>query len=66
MEAFLKMRQHELTTSENSNTTFLFIEGMDDHTSENISTILIDVGKVLDKATDDLLQHLHQLKHSEK
>lgn len=67
LEAFLKMRQFELSSLENSNTvTFLFLEGMDDHTVKSISPILADVQAVLEKATDELLQHLYQLKHSEK
>lgn len=67
LEAFLKMRQFELSSLENSNTaTFLFLEGMDDHTVKSISPILLDVQAVLEKATDELLQHLYQLKHSEK
>lgn len=67
MEAFLKMRQFELSSLENSNTaTFIFLEGMDDHTAKSIAVILKDVQAVLEKATDELLQHLHQLKHSEK
>lgn len=67
IEAFLKMRYHELSTLENSNTaTFLFLEGMDDHTTKSISILLKDAEVVLEKTTDELLQHLHQLKHSEK
>ncbi|XP_031638387.1 CDK5RAP3-like protein [Contarinia nasturtii] len=67
LESFLKMRQFELNSLENSNTaTFLFLEGMDDHSAKSISPILTDVQAVLEKATDELLQHLHQLKHSEK
>lgn len=61
------MRQHELASLENSNTaTFLFVDGMDDHTTKTISALLNDTQVVLEKATDELLQHLHQLKHSEK
>lgn len=61
------MRQFELGSLENSNTaTFLFLENMDDHTVKSISPILNDVQAVLEKATDELLQHLYQLKHSEK
>lgn len=61
------MRQFELSSLENSNVaTFLFFEGMDDHTAKSIAAILKDVDAVLEKATDELLQHLHQLKHSEK
>lgn len=41
-------------------------DGMDDHTAQSISMLLKDVEKVLNKATDELHQHLHQLKHSEK
>lgn len=67
LEAFLKMRQFELAALENSNSvSFLFSEGMDDYTAKSISAILSDVQAVLNKATDELLQHLHQLKHSEK
>ncbi|XP_055320971.1 CDK5RAP3-like protein [Sitodiplosis mosellana] len=67
LEAFLKMRQFELSSLENSNTaTFLFLEGMDDHTVKSISPIILDVQAVLERATDELLQHLYQLKHSEK
>lgn len=67
MEAFLKMRHFELNALENSNSvSFLFSEGMDDHTTKSISSILSDVQIVLNKATDELHQHLHQLKHSEK
>lgn len=67
LESFLKMRQFELNSLENSNSaTFLFLEGMDDHTVKSISPILADVQAVVEKATDELLQHLHQLKHSEK
>lgn len=61
------MRQFELSSLENSNVaTFLFVEGMDDHTAKSIAAILSNVEAVLEKATDELLQHLHQLKHSEK
>lgn len=61
------MRQFELSSLENSNVaTFLFVEGMDDHTAKSIAAILNNVEAVLEKATDELLQHLHQLKHSEK
>lgn len=42
------------------------IDGIDDHTVQSISTILADVQTVLAKANSELLQHLHQLKHSEK
>lgn len=67
LEAFLKMRHFELSSLENSNAaTFLFLEGMDDHTAKSISELLKDVEAVLEKSTDELLQHLHQLKHSEK
>lgn len=67
LEAFLNMRQFELSSLENSNVaTFLFVEGMDDHTAKSIAAILKNVEAVLEKATDELLQHLHQLKHSEK
>lgn len=63
----MKMRHFELSSLENSNTaTFLFLEGMDDHTAKSITLVLSDVQAVLEKATDELLQHLHQLKHSEK
>lgn len=63
----MKMRQFELSSLENSNTaTFLFLDGMDDYTAKSIAAILKDVDAVLVKATDELLQHLHQLKHSEK
>lgn len=65
LEAFLKMRLFELNSLENSN-SFLMIDGIDDHTVESISTILTDVQTVLAKANSELLQHLHQLKHSEK
>lgn len=61
------MRQFELSSLENSNTaTFLFLDGMDNYTSKSIAAVLSDVEAVLAKATDELLQHLHQLKHSEK
>lgn len=61
------MRQFELCSLENSNTAiFLFLEGMDEHTTKSITAILNTVEAVLEKATDELLQHLHQLKHSEK
>lgn len=61
------MRQFELSSLENSNVaTFLFSDGMDDHTAKSIAPLLRDVEIVLEKATDELLQHLHQLKHSEK
>lgn len=67
MEAFLKMRSYELNALEHSNSiSFMFSDGMDDHTAESISMLLKDVEKVLNKATDELHQHLHQLKHSEK
>lgn len=59
------MREYELSVLENSS-TFLIIEGMDDHSAANITDILKDVGDILGKATDETLQHLHQLKHSEK
>lgn len=59
------MRLFELNSLENSN-SFLMIDGIDDHTVESISTILTDVQTVLAKANSELLQHLHQLKHSEK
>lgn len=61
------MRQFELSALENSNTaTFLFVDGIDEHTAKSIAALLKDVEAVLEKATDELLQHLHQLKHSEK
>lgn len=61
------MREFELSSLENSNAaTFLFLEGMDDHTAKSITALLSDVEAVLEKATDELQQHLHQLKHSEK
>lgn len=61
------MRQFELSALEHSNTaTFLFVDGIDDHTAKSIAALLKDVKAVLEKATDELLQHLHQLKHSEK
>lgn len=67
LEAFLQMRQFELSALENSNTaTFLFVDGIDEHTAKSIAALLKDVEAVLEKATDELLQHLHQLKHSEK
>lgn len=65
LEAFLKMRLFELNSLENSN-SFLMIDGTDDHTIQSISAILADVEVVVEKATSELLQHLHQLKHSEK
>lgn len=42
------------------------MEGIDDHTVQSISKLLADVQSVVSKATSELLQHLHQLKHSEK
>lgn len=67
MEAFLKMRLFELNSLENSNSaTFIIMDGIDDHTVDSISRILTDVQIVLDKATSELIQHLHQLKHSDK
>lgn len=59
------MRVHELNTLENSS-TFLVIDGMDGHSVAHITEVLKDVENVLSKATDEMLQHLHQLKHSEK
>lgn len=67
LESFLKMRVFELNSLENSNSsTFLIIDGLDNHTADDISTILVDVQQVIEKATTELIQHLHQLKHSEK
>lgn len=61
------MRSYELNAQENSNSiSFMLSDGMDDHTTESISMLLKDVENVLSKATDELHQHLHQLKHSEK
>lgn len=59
------MRLFELNSLEHSN-SFLMIDGIDDHTVLSISTILTDVQTVLAEANSELLQHLHQLKHSEK
>lgn len=59
------MRAYELNTLENSS-TFWVIDGMDGHSAANIAEVLTNVGNVLNKATDEMLQHLHQLKHSEK
>lgn len=65
LEAFIKMRLFELISLENSN-SFIMMDGIDDHTVQSISGILTDVQTVVGKATNELLQHLHQLKHSEK
>lgn len=59
------MREYELDTLENSS-TFLIIDGMDDHSAASITEISKDVENILSKATDEMLQHLHQLKHSAK
>lgn len=67
LEAFLKMRSFELNALENSNSfSFMLSDEMDDHTAQSISILLKNVEKVLNMATDELHQHLHQLKHSEK
>lgn len=67
LEAFLKMRLFELNSLENSNSaSFLIIDGMDNYSSDSIASILTHVQQVLEKVTSELIQHLHQLKHSEK
>lgn len=61
------MRSYELNALENSNSiSFMLSDGMDDHTAQSILMLLKDVETVLNKATNELHQHLHQLKHSEK
>lgn len=59
------MRLFELDSLEKSN-SYVLIDGIDDHSAQSISTILADVQAVVSKATSELIQHLHQLKHSEK
>jgi len=67
LEAFLKMRLFELNSIETSNSvTFLLSDGLDSHTSDSIVSLLGNVQIVIEKATGEVLQHLHQLKHSEK
>lgn len=39
---------------------------MDDHTAANFADSLKDVENTIKKATNEMLQQLHQLKHSEK
>lgn len=61
------MRLFELNSLENSKSaTFLILDGIDSHTSDSIASVLTDVQQVLEKVTNELIQHLHQLKHSEK
>lgn len=67
LEAFLKMRLFELNAIENSNSvTFMLNDGLDNHTSDSIVCLLSDVQNVVERATSEVLQHLYQLKHSEK
>lgn len=67
LEAFLKMKLFELSSLENSNSaTFMLIDSLDSHTAASVSAILSDVQDVIEKATSEPIQHLHQLKHSEK
>lgn len=67
LESFLKMRLYELNSIENSNSvTFMLNDTFDNHTSDSIVCLLSDVQTVVEKATNEVLQHLHQLKHSEK
>lgn len=67
LEAFLRMKLFELTSLENSSSaTFMLIDSLDSHTADSVSAILSDVQVVIEKATSEPIQHLHQLKHSEK
>lgn len=61
------MRLFELNSIETSKSvTFLLSDGLDSHTSDSIVSLLGDVQVVIEKSTSEVLQHLHQLKHSEK
>lgn len=67
IEAFLKMRLYELTTSDKSRMISMTnLEGFSGHDAKSISEMLTEVDVVLSQLTEQLIQHLHQVKHSPK
>lgn len=67
LEAFLKMRLYELTTTDKSRMISMTnFDGFSGHDSKSISEMLSDVVVVLSQLTEQLIQHLHQVKHSPK
>lgn len=63
LESFLQMRIFELNAIENSN-TFSMLDSASTHDVATITNLLPDIDVVVEKLTNDLIQHLHQLKHS--
>lgn len=67
IEAFLKMRLYELTTSDKSRMISMTnLDGFSGHDAKSISEMLSEVDVVLSQLTEQLIQHLHQVKHSPK
>lgn len=67
IEAFLKMRLYELTTSDKSRMISMTnLDEFSGHDAKSISEMLSEVDVVLSQLTEQLIQHLHQVKHSPK
>lgn len=66
LESFLKIRLFELTTSDKSRMISMTNLDGAGHDSKTITEMLSNVDVILSQLTDQLIQHLHQVKHSPK
>lgn len=67
LEAFLKMRMYELSTADKVQILSLtMMDNFPDHDTKSLSQMLVQVEVVYGKINSQLIQHLHQIKHSPK
>lgn len=67
LEAFLKMRLYELSTADKVQILSLtMMDNFPDHDTKSLSQMLVQVDVVYGKINSQLIQHLHQIKHSSK
>lgn len=67
LEAFLKMRLYEFSTSDKVHVVSMsLLDGFTDHDSKTVTSMLITVDVVITSLTTSLIQQLYQIKHSPK
>ncbi|XP_062551461.1 CDK5RAP3-like protein [Armigeres subalbatus] len=67
LEAFLKMRLYELSTADKHQILSLtMMNNFPDHDAKSLTDMLSQVDVVYSKINSQLIQHLHQIKHSAK
>lgn len=60
------MRQFELKSEEANSFLFSIIEGNTKYDLNSVSNMLTDVQSILTMTSNEVLEHLHRLKHSPK